>query len=72
MHASNKLNDVTSTVAAKRFNNIIAPFVGAHGGVMRHLLHITTTSITGSCMIQMLMGSDKSPKNLNVKVVLKG
>jgi hypothetical protein len=66
MHASNELNDITSAVATKRFNDIIAPFVGAHGGEMRHLLHIATTLITGSCATQMLMGSDKSPKNLNL------
>lgn len=66
MCASHEMRDVASAVAGQRFNDIIGPFVGAHGAEMRHLLHITTTLITGSCATKMLMGGNGAPNNLNL------
>ncbi|KAG1880593.1 hypothetical protein C8R48DRAFT_767365 [Suillus tomentosus] len=65
-HANQEMHDVGCNVAAKRFSDIMAPFVGGHGAEMRHLLHITTSLITGSCAMKMLTGDDTSPNNLNL------
>ncbi|KAG1764934.1 hypothetical protein EDD22DRAFT_845635 [Suillus occidentalis] len=60
------MHEVGAAMASRRFNSIVKPFVGAHLAEMHHLLHITSSLITGSCARCMLTSNSMPPKDLNV------
>ncbi|KAG1876934.1 hypothetical protein C8R48DRAFT_668952 [Suillus tomentosus] len=64
--SSEDVHDMGTAMAVRRFDQIVNPFFGAHFAEMRHLLHITSTLITGSCARRMLTGQGAMPKDLNL------
>ncbi|KAG1781411.1 hypothetical protein EV702DRAFT_1042503 [Suillus placidus] len=60
--------DIASSCLAKRFGDIVKPFVASHTGEFKYLMHITPAVIVGSCTMKMLTGHSRSPRNLNIVV----
>ncbi|KAG1775890.1 hypothetical protein EV702DRAFT_1046545 [Suillus placidus] len=60
--------DIASSCLAKRFGDIVKPFVASHTGEFKYLMHITPAVIVGSCTMKMLTGHSSSPRNLNIVV----
>ncbi|KAG2099000.1 uncharacterized protein F5147DRAFT_777522 [Suillus discolor] len=60
------MRELGSALGARWFESIVQSFFGAHFAEMRHLLHVTSTLITGSCARQMLTGQGATPNDLNL------
>lgn len=53
-------------MAVRQFSHIVKPFFGAHLAEMQHLLHITSTVITGPCATGFPTGEAMTRNDLNL------